>query len=730
MKKIILILTSLLISHMLSAQHMSGFVYGTLNKKEIPLQSASVKFAGGTNGVYTDDKGYFNLPLHGSEQLVISYIGYKADTIEVGPGDSLKIVLAAVNTLKGITVKAARSDGYISQLQTVKSEVVTSSGLQKNACCNLAESFSSNPTVDATSSDAVTGQKQIQMLGLAGTYVQMETDLLPTIRGLNAVTALNDIPGAFVKSINIRKGAGSVANGFESMTGQIDVELLKPMEADKFFVNGYFDDEQRMEGNLYFRNNLKKWSALTMLHGSGLQHRVDNNNDSFSDKPEFERYSIIHRWQYLSNTGKETHIGVKAMYNDSRGGNYNNGRFNDSVPFAPYNVKMKYNREEVFAKTDLSVGKKLSELGLQGLAVRHGQENIIGLHHYTAQEYTGWVNGILQLTSADTKSILRVGGGAFYNHYSERLDAFDFSRIDFIPGVFTEYTYDNLKKFSLIAGVRADALNTDKIFVSPRLHMRYKVSREGSVRASVGSGWRVAHAAAENMNYLISNRSVNLTETLRPEQSWNFGINYTQGFDWWEREAELSIDVYRTDFVNQVIADVDANAHQLLFYNLQGKSFSNSGQAQFKYEVIKNLTALVAAKYNDAQTTYSGRLMQKPFSPKWRGLFNVSYAFWKDKLKLDATLQYVGEQRIPNLTADQPLEHPQYAPSYVMVLGQASFTAKNFEVYAGTEDLNNYVQPNPIVDALHPYSSSFDASQVWAPVAGRMFYAGFRFHIK
>jgi hypothetical protein len=262
------------------------------------------------------------------------------------------------------------------------------------------------------------------------------------------------------------------------------------------------------------------------------------------------------------------------------------------------------------------------------------------------------------------------------------------------------------------------------------VHLRYRVGEEAYLRASAGYGWRVANIIQENLNYLVSSRELKVNGPLQPEYALNYGVNFTQNIDIASRELNWSIDVYRTDFLQQVVIDIDQDANELNIYNLNGKSFANSIQVQAKYEIVKNLELLLACKYNDVQVTYHNQLMQRPFTPKWRGMFNAAYSFWKNRIKVDATLQYVGQQRIALNMRNEGNIKQEYAQDYMRILSQVSYSTKKFEIYLGGENLNGFTQKNPIINPFNPYQAGFDAAMIWGPIMSRIFYTGIRYTFK
>lgn len=733
MKHFIIVLLLLLwcLTGIKAQTNYQGRVLGAFRDKPSPLYMAALHTSDKVYVAYTDSNGLFTLQLPlDYRYLICTYPGFKSDTLWLISASNLEVTLKEITALTGVTITEKTDESYISHIQTLKTEVITTAGLKKNACCNLAESFESNPTIDGSSADAVTGQRQIQMLGLSGIYVQMLTEMIPDLRGLNIITGLSAMPGPFIKNIYIRKGPGSVANSFEGITGQIDVELIKPSEADTFMVNLYANSQQRLEANTYFRNRFRRWNMLTMLHGSSAQLQMDFNKDSFLDNPVYRVFTGIHRWQHVSRHGKETHIGIKYHYDDAQSFNTlkHIHHLPDSLVFQKYLFQTRYNRTEVFAKTCLELfHKENNELGLQMNLVNHNQQTFIGTRIYDAEEQTLYLNSNFQLLPLNEKLIYRFGGGLMYSRYKQQIDQIDLSRTDVIPGLFTELTYEDCDKISIIAGLRADYYNNNRrIYPAPRIHIRYKVGEEAFIRASAGIGWRVANIIQENVNYLISSRTIRISGTLQPEHALNFGINYTQNIRLRERELQLSFDAYRTQFFNQIVVDIDQSYLDLWFYNLSGKSFANSVQTQIQFEPVRNLNLMAAAKWNQVWVTYHGELLQRPFTPQWRGMFNAAYALLKSKLKMDATLQWVGPQRIGANIRYDGVPYKQFAPAYIRILAQVTYVFKRMECYVGSENLSAFTQRNPIITPFEPFSPGFDAAMIWGPIMGRIVYSGIR----
>jgi outer membrane cobalamin receptor len=465
---------------------------------------------------------------------------------------------------------------------------------------------------------------------------------------------------------------------------------------------------------------------------------VDENKDGFRDLPTGNLFSAINKWKYANQKGLEIHFGGKVLADDKTGGqmNYN---ANDKLTTNSYGLGIKTNRYEGFAKIGyIFPEKKYQSIGLQLSGFDHQQDSYFGLIKYDAHQTNFYSNLIYQSIIGNSAHKFRTGLSLTADKYNELYKTETFKRNEIVPGAFFEYTYTMNDKFSAVAGLREDHNNLFGWFTTPRLNIRYAPIKGTTIRISAGRGQRTANIFAENMGALVSARTVNIVSDndnkaygLKPEVAWNKGISIDQKFKLFERDAMLSFDFYRNDFTNQVVADME-DARQIKFYNLQGKSFSNSFQSELNLIPVKALDVRLAYRLFDVKTTYGSQLLEKPFTSKNRAFANFGYAV--KNWKLDYTINYVGRKRIPS-TAENPLEYrmPDYSPAYISMNAQVSKSFgknKAFEIYVGGENLTNYFQKNVIIAADEPFGEYFDASMVWGPVSGRLVYGGFRYKIK
>lgn len=634
--------------------------------------------------------------------------------------------------LKTIHVETRTNGNQVDALKATRYERLGQTELRKNACCNLAESFESNPSVEVSFNNAVTGARQIQMLGLSGVYVQMMTDVLPTVRGLNYNYGFSNIPSTMVHSIYINKGPGSVTNGFESMTGQIDVELMKPEKAPRFFVNAYLNNMNRQELNINTAKTLNKtWSTMLMTHGSNQQLKMDRIQDGFLDQPLSQQLQAINRWKY-SGKHIESMFGVKGLVDQKQGGQvlFDPERSKDSQAY--WGFKNNTKRWEAFLKGSYNVDDcGARSIGLQTNFSNHDIKGFYGRQDYRGIQNTLFLNLIYQTYIKEEHHQMRTGGGLLYDDVREQFKGVNLARKEPVAGVFAEYTNTSSEVWSLLLGLRGDYnFRLKKGFMIPRANFKYSWSKQLSMRLSAGSGFRTATIFAENPQVFVSNRSVHINAALQPEYSWNYGLNISYTYKQHNKESRMSIDVFRTDFQNQVIADFDHSPQEVWFYNLQGRSYAWYVQAEWYHEVIRNLDIRIAYKFNDVKVTQQGVLVEKVLNARHRALFNAAYMTRNKHWKLDATAQCIGKQRLPDMSKNpEAYRLPTYSPSFVKLLGQITYSRKLFEVYVGSENMNNFTQQQLIIDAANPYSSYFDAGNVWGPSVGRMLYAGFRYTI-
>lgn len=723
-------------THTLLAQTMTGVVSEKFNNENSPLVGANIIQLNTQNGTTTDEMGHFNLELLAGEPkvVVVSFISYQSDTVFLAQSgyDHVHIVLNESNQLDEVQINGRQRGNFVSRTETLGILNINAGELQKAACCNLSESFENSATVDVSYSDAVTGAKQIQMLGLAGIYTQFLTENIPNYRGLATPYGLGYVPGSWMESIQVAKGTSSVINGYEAMAGQINIEFKKPEVGDKLFVNAYANQNGKVELNANTRISLgKKWSTALLVHAEHLGNKHDRNNDSFLDMPLVNQINLFNRWKYKGENLR-FQFGLKYLKEERQGGqmDFTNGM--ERTVDNPYGIGVKTNRIEGFAKMGYIFKHRAeSSLGFQNQIIFHDQTSFFGLNEYNAQQLSYYGNLMLQSWIGDTRHQYTAGLSFNLDNYYEDLNDSVFNRFERVPGIFIQYNYSNKSKLNIITGLRLDYHNLFGLLFTPRLHAKYNINEHNIIRASGGRGFRSASVVAENTSVLATSKHFMFLEDLKIESSWNVGFSYTSYIQIGARELVLTADYFHTQFQNQIIIDREQQLETVFVYNLDGSSRSNSFQIEAFYELFKNFEINLAFRYNDVKTTINKNFTDKPLVNKYKGLISLSYQTPYKKWQIDLNTQINGDQRLP-YTGFYPEEYQmsERSPAYVIVNAQITRYFKNWDFYIGSENLTNYRQENPIIASDDPFGDYFDSSIIWGPIAGIKVFAGFRYKLE
>jgi outer membrane receptor for ferrienterochelin and colicin/copper chaperone CopZ len=714
-----------------------------------PLIGASVRWQGASSGIASDLEGWISLPRVDTIEgrlLEISYVGYDLIKVEILPEeDSLQLMLHPAASFNTVIVEGTEKGNFSSSLDPINVETIKSHELKRAACCSLAESFETNATVNVSAADAVTGSKEIEMLGLRGTYVQMQIEGRPALNRLDRPYGLEFIPGSWIESINISKGASTVRNGSQSIAGQINVELQKPTTAPRFYLNLYGNQFGRFEiNNTYAFQLSPKWSMGLLGFAHFTNTNIDHNGDGFVDVPIKNQINILNRWLYSS---PKWHIefNLHGLRNQQESGQtletYHHA-FN-SHPDSLYSLSNNLQRYEFFGKFGfLGMKQPQASAALVYSGTYFNQNMLIGKRNFDALQRSFYAQATYQNAIAHTdEHFMTLGATYTLDDFKEKFAALDLSRTEQLIGAYGEYEYtkkfDGQRSFGLIAGLRTDAFISSatgfNFYATPRLNMKYSFSDNTIVRASAGRGVRMPNGLSENLRYMASSREFVLPNgNIRPELAWNYGVNLTHNFQIGQKDGAINIDLYRTDFSNQLLADLDSDLSQVRIYNSTAASFANSFLVSYQQDIFKGFNARIAYKFNDVRSVFNDSLQLQPFSPRHRGLITAQYITAKKRWQFDATLQYTGTQRLPTLAyADATL--PDYrqkaiAPAYFVVLAQITHYFPNgIEVYLGSENLGNYRQLMPIIDPQNPFGNKFDAASVYGPIMRQMAYLGIRY---
>lgn len=625
--------------------------------------------------------------------------------------------------LEQVEVKAQNGSRLKVKNVTSNTELIGAAQLVRAACCNLGESFTTNPSVDVNYSDAATGARQIKLLGLSGTYVQMLTENIPNLRGASIPYSLGYVPGPWMQAIQVSKGASSVKNGYESTTGQINIEFLKPQAIDGVRGNLYYDTQQKLEANADASVHLTdELSTSILLHYEDRQKDHDGNGDGFMDMPKQRQYNVMHRWAYVSPKFI-SQLSARVLY-DKRESGQSLKHHNPVSSLPYYGIDISTHRYEGQWKNAIILDPDHNaSVALMLHGSIHDSKQSFGQRLYDVNQKNGYAQ-LMYETDLNERHNLAVGASLNHDYYKEnyKLDHWIESTYttdkETTTGVYAQYTYKLDDLFTFMGGVRYDYSDVYGSFFTPRVHIKYSPNEVFTLRASVGKGYRTPHALAENTSILATGYVIWDVENYKQEEAWNYGIS--TGFDIpvGEKNLELNAEYYYTDFKNQLLMNVRSGKGEVIFENLQGKSFSHTVQVDATYPLFEGLTATAAYRFNDVRCTYDDELRWKPLTSRYKGLLTLSYKTPLELWQVDVTGQLIGPSALYDGTR---------SPSYGLLNAQITRDFRYFSLYVGGENLTGYKMKNPIIGADDPFSSNFDATQVWGPTEGAMGYIGIRF---
>ena len=785
MKKSIFLLLALIVlmpSVALAQRTITGKVVDADNNS--PLIGASLYWKNTTAGTTTTTDGSFSIRrVNGFETLVVDYLGYDIAEIEVGKEENtldIRLKPSAVD-IDEVVVEGQQRGNYAKSGGITRQEQISFAGLCKMACCSLAESFENSASVTVGYSDAISGARQIKMLGLAGTYTQILDENRPIMQGAGAAYGLSYTPGMWLNSIQVSKGVASVTAGHEAITGQINLEHRKPTDDERFFLNLYFDSELRPEINVSSAIPLlpdKSLSTVIMAHGSLDTAQHDMNGDGFSDMPKANQINVANKWLWQNAGGVQLRWGWKVVNENRLGGQlgYKKDMYEDMVadPFnSLYGSKIHNRNINAYAKLGIPVGYERTFTGDPADAVQNNVAMILDYDNYLTDSYFG-LNKVDVVENAlrynityahyfTQRSSLNAGASAYMrmmdNNYQQPAiaggapaEAWSFIGKSTLvePGLFAEYTYQIEDKFSLVVGLRGDYSMIEgdyyndvkgKLLVTPRSHIRWSITPRTTLRASAGMGYRRQNLVTDNIWMMTTSRHIKfagLTDDM--EAAATFGGSLSQTFRLAQDDmATISFDYFRTQFFNTMVFDQETADNSILIYNSDGKSFTDNYQIDFNWTPFRGFDLFATFRYTNAKMTVERDgeqiLVERPLTSRYKGLINIQYAV--RRWVFDATAQLNGPVRLPELDGDlvKATENPNLSPIYPMFFAQVSYKISNLTLYLGCENIANYVQGHkghgqaPILGSEAPFEEGFNSSAVWGPLMGRKFYIGLRLNL-
>ncbi len=735
MKSLIIMILTFLVIDAGIAQTLKGIVYEIdEDQNKIPLVGTNVFWEGTQTGTTTNEEGFFELEQIESDHLhlIVSYIGYQPDTVEVPlEQDNIEIVLSVNRELKEVVVTGTSLSKYFDELNARPIEIITSKELLKAACCNLAESFTTNASVDVQFQDAVTGAKQIQLLGLAGIYTNIMFENIPTLKGVTNTFGLGYVPGPWMTAISVSKGAASVVNGYESITGQINIDYKKPDDIERYYFNlfqsSHFKTDLNANAAVQLSENL---STILLAHTDFVTKTFDDNMDSFADQPEVKQFNFLNRWNYHSFTGYESQFGIQII-NEKRNAGQISETHSGSHAGHPYDINIDTERYEVYAKNGYVFNDEpYTSMGLILNGQYQNQNSLFGFREYNSHLRSFYGNLIIETKTKDEIHAVTLGGSYAFDQYDENFNGIDYFRKESRPGIFAEYNYSPVPQIAVVPGGRIDFHNLYGTIFTPRIHIKYGFDDNTTLRISAGKGFRSVNLLAENMNYLASSRQFVVINNPTYEEGWNYGFNLTRYFSISNRDLRITADYYRTDFIKQTVVDIDSDVRQVRFYDLDGKSYSNNYQIELAYELFQRLDLSAAFRYSDVKTQFGDQFLTKPLVSRYKVLLTLSYATEEREWLFDASFLLNGDGRVPS-TKENPEQYkrPETFSEFVNINAQLTKRIDIVDLYFGAENLLDFKQDNPIIASDDPFGEYFDSSLVWGPIDGRKFYLGLRLSV-
>ncbi len=741
MKKYIFIV-GLLFPFCISAQIIFGTVIN--NKNEI-LTGASIHWIGTTSGTVSDKNGAFEISSQNisNRKLVASFVGYASDTIVITNQTVVEFKLSETKKLSGVLIQGRRDGMINSNRSLIKTEIITQIELRKAACCDLAGCFETQTTVQPQTTNVITNSKELRILGLSGIYNQVLIDGFPMIQGLSYTYGISGIPGTLVDNISIAKGANSVLQGYESISGQINVETKDPDKSERLLLNVYMNSfsEKHLNANYAFKKG--KWSNLTAFHTVQPANKIDRDKDNFLDLPQLKRYMIFNKWKYGNENdwGWSSEMGIRFLNEQRMGGQTSFDSKYDKGSTDIYGQAVNIIQPEIWAKTAYRLND-FHKITFYASSFHQNQKSFFGTVKYDAQQTNIYSNLQYDLVYAQKHS-LKAGISFRYLNLNEdiaftdtslqRTYAGNYKRKEQVPGIFAENSMSFFEeKLTWIAGIRGDQHNQFGFTLTPRSLVKYDISSKTVFRASIGTGWRTVNIFSENIGLLVSSRDILFAEQLQPERATNFGLNFTQKFEKNNSDfsGSFSADYYRTSFQNQIFPDYDTDPTKAIIKNFTGKSISNGFQAELFLKIWKRFETKIGYNYLDVYRETNGTKQLLPFNAAHRVLTTFSYKPLSNKFHFDLNAHWTGEQRLPDTKANpSEFQRPDFSQPFTLINMQFTYTLKKVELYTGCENIFNFRQNQPIVSWQNPFGEYFDTSSVWGPTRGREVYVGVRFKL-
>lgn len=724
------------------AQNPTGEIRGRIVSNDGPVIAANVGIPELQKGQATDNEGFFHIqqvPV-GTYTLEVSSVGFKkhTQTIETEAGEILELTIEleeSMHALDQVVVTGTMRKTYVKD-SPVKVSVVKSDQLQQGKISgNIMDLISSVNGLTTQLNCGVCGTNAIRINGVEGPNTAVLIDGMPIMGALASVYGLNGISPSIIDQVEVIKGPQSTLYGTQALGGVVNIITKNPATTPTFSADIYAKSTEEGNVNLAYSPKFGRFEGFVSGNVVHLENYFDKNNDTFNDLVQQSRVSLFGKGTLLGENMEQRLNVATKLYTENRTGGVQ--EFTDDLRGSGqiYGESIYTNRFELM--TDYRPAGFSEQLRFSGAVTYHDQDSYYGTDWYDAQQ--GIVFG--QLTwdqSIGNRFKLLTGTTIRYETYDDNTPATS-GGIDrrWIPGIFSQGEW-TVGVFTFLGGLRIDHHSEHGYVTAPRLSTKFSPTDLTTFRASAGTGFRVVNVFTEDHAALTGSREVVFNEDLDPEQSKSITASLEQIIPFGANPMTVGLDGFYTHFSNKIIPDYDQDPNLIVYENLDGFSVTRG----FSIDIDQNFTA-IPFSYNasitimDVYTDENGEKQALTYAPDYTGTFGATY----DIRSMDFSLGYngnlVGPKRMPgNYVEDFGREEWSPAFSTHDLKLTKEFTNVNdrngigFEAYVSVENIFDYTQGSPLVDARNPFGPDFDTIYTWGPIVGRTFSLGARINLR
>ncbi|WP_372636239.1 TonB-dependent receptor plug domain-containing protein [Fodinibius sp.] len=729
----------LLLANALQAQ--TGTIQGTVSSEGEAVAGANVALLETRKGTSTDADGRFLLSTidPGAYQLVVSAVGFARHqekiTVEKDIPQTLTIRLKPkVEELEQVVVTGTMRETYVKE-SPVKVSVINARRLQQGkTSSNIMDLIGSVNGLSTQLNCGVCGTNAIRINGVEGPNTAVLIDGMPLMGALASVYGLNGISPSIIDRVEVIKGPQSTLYGTQALGGVVNIITKNPANTPSFTADMY--GKSTREGNLNLAGSPQSGRFKGFVSGDILrmQHYFDENNDGFNDVPKRSRVALFGKGIVTGKRGDQLWSIATKLYDEKRTGGVRAYTGDLRGSGEVYGESIYTRRAELL--TELRPRGLNQQLRISGALTYHDQDSYYGTEHYDARQgiIYGQATWDQQLTGAWQ---LLAGATVRYQTYHDNTPATSGNPDRrFIPGIFAQSEL-SLGDVTLLGGLRFDHHAEHGLITAPRLSAKYRPSERTTVRISGGTGFRVVNVFTEDHAALTGSREVVFTEDLEPERSRSITASVEHIIYFGSNPMTVGMDGFYTRFSNKIIPDYDRDPNLIVYENLDGHSVTRGASISIE----QNFTS-IPLTYNagftlmDVFTNENNERRALTYAPGYTGTLGLTYRFrWG--LSLDYTANLVGPKRMPDNYVED-FGRDRWSPAHAThdLKLTKEFTDVNssrgvgFEAYFSAENLFDYTQGSPLVDAASPFSPDFDTIYTWGPVVGRTLGLGVRLNLR